>query len=716
MKNNSKSRKVQNLSTWAACAATCLCGASTLLAEDAKDAKTPAENASKEAPKADEAAAKSENDYRNWFDVSVGGSFVRGNSAQFQERQQVPKGAYGGVTDFHYEQDVGKKGLFEIDGRGIFDNHDYSLRLNLQHPDYGYLRGGYREYRTYYNGSGGFLPLNDTMFHLPNEAFAIDRGEFWVEGGLTLPEKPILSFRYSHLFRSGEKDSTSWGDTGAGLNGQVRNIVPTFLDIDERRDIFQFDVEHTIADTHFGIGFRYENSREQDSRNILRRPGEAQQRYVTQNEQVDTDMYNIHAFQETWFTDTLLFTTGYSFTTLDTDIGGSRIYGSDYDPLYDPGFLHRQPHDEGFFDLTGGSRINQHVGNLNLMFTPWDNLTLVPSLRIENQKQSGLADYLETDVSPTLNAVQANIMNTREQGFTDVTEGLEARYTGVTNWVFYVRGEWLEGDGNLQEREAEAQTGLVARDTDSSRFTQKYSVGANWYPLRNLNLAGQYYHKTRENSYDHLVDSTSNLPTSTDRYPAYIRDQDFTTDDMNFRVTVRPFTTLSLITRYDFQLSTVRSRMDYLDPLESGRITSHIIGESVTWTPINRLFLQGNINYAIDRGETPAVGIVSGLVQRSDNDYVDGSVLAGYALTEKTDLQAQYFVYYSNNYNDNSTISVPYNTTAEEHGITATLIHKFSAAMQWTVKYGWTTYRDKLYGDQNDYEAHMVYSSFRYRF
>jgi hypothetical protein len=179
---------------------------------------------------------------------------------------------------------------------------------------------------------------------------------------------------------------------------------------------------------------------------------------------------------------------------------------------------------------------------------------------------------------------------------------------------------------------------------------------------------------------------------------------------------VRPLATLSFVSRYDFQLSTIQSHMDQLNPQESGHITSHIFGESLTWTPISRLFLQGSVNYAIDRGETPAIDILPGVIQRSDNDYVDASVMAGYALTEKTDLQAQYFLYYANNYSDNSAVSTPYNTSAEEHGITGTIIHRFSKTMQMTLKYGWTTYTEALYGGRNDYEAHMIYSSFRYRF
>ena len=64
----------------------------------------------------------------------------------------------------------------------------------------------------------------------------------------------------------------------------------------------------------------------------------------------------------------------------------------------------------------------------------------------------------------------------------------------------------------------------------------------------------------------------------------------------------------------------------------------------------------------------------------------------------------------------NSAASVPFNVSAEEHGITATLIHRFTSAMQGTLKYGWWTLSDDTYGGRNDYEAHMLFSSFRNRF
>src|SRR5207247_2663193 len=128
----------------------------------------------------------------------------------------------------------------------------------------------------------------------------------------------VITFRYAHLFRDGKKDSTIWGDTGlTGLTTTpVRGIVPTFWDINEDRDIIQADVKHTIAKTDLGLGVRVELVDTDNLRNIHRRPGEPQDRFVTQHDAFETDLFNVHAYTETRFNEKVLFTTGYSFTTL----------------------------------------------------------------------------------------------------------------------------------------------------------------------------------------------------------------------------------------------------------------------------------------------------------------------------------------------------------------------------------------------------------------
>ena len=82
-----------------------------------------------------------------------------------------------------------------------------------------------------------------------------------------------------------------------------------------------------------------------------------------------------------------------------------------------------------------------------------------------------------------------------------------------------------------------ADQGQLSKDTNF--FDQKYTVGATWYPMTRLNLAGQDHY--READYDnqfHTEFATPPLPGS-ERNQRLIG-QDWTTNDANIRITTRP--------------------------------------------------------------------------------------------------------------------------------------------------------------------------------
>ena len=76
--------------------------------------------------------------------------------------------------------------------------------------------------------------------------------------------------------------------------------------------------------------------------------------------------------------------------------------------------------------------------------------------------------------------------------------------------------------------------------------------------------------------------------------------------DSKYRITWRPANALTLVARYDFQLSTLTTTPDYLSSEQSAEMTSHILSGNVSWTPWSRLYLQAGVNYVTDETETPA--------------------------------------------------------------------------------------------------------------
>ena len=662
--------------------------------------------------------------YTNWITLGIGGVTVSGDEAQFQQRHWINSGWFGGVQDLHWEPESGNKDLTVIlDGHAIGGIEDYLGSIEVSYKNVGYLKTGYSHYRTWYDGNGGFFPLNDQFFDLYNNDFSIDRSDGWVELGLRVPNWPEITFRYDHISRHGQKDSTSWGDTtrtGLPPPDNARNIVPTFLDIHETRDIFVLDLKHTLGKTDIGLGVRYEIQDNDNSRNVHRRPGEpTADRYFTQRDEVSADLFSVHVFSETRWNDNLRFTTAYMFTTLDSDIGGSRIYGASYDPVFDPVYARRQQRDEGFLDLMGGSQLHQHVANLNLWWMPYKGFVIIPSLRYEHNDLNGISDYIETNVGggPGFVLSEEPLQSISDRSFENVTESIEFRYTGWKDWALYARGEWLQEDLNQRENEFEVETGesTLARETDGDIFTQKYVVGANWYPMARLNFSGQYYRKVHENNYDHIIDSTDNQAPAGDRYPAFLRAQDFVLDDVNFRVTWRPCANLTTVTRYDYQKGTIDTRGDFLSEVQSGDMTSHIFGESITWTPLSWLYFQATVHYVLSETDTPADEVLRSL-QVAENDYWNGTVSAGIAINEKTDLQLNYYYYRADNYVDNAVFGMPYNSTAEEQAVTATLSREINKHMRASLKYGYFSNRDETSGGHNNYNAHLFAATLQFRY
>lgn len=656
------------------------------------------------------------NNYTNWLTLSSGGFMTTGNKAQAQRQQQSRSGVFGGIEDFHYQGDVSKGTTLAIDGHEILDPNDYKLSFDLKREKLGYLRFSASQYRTWSIGDGGYFKPSDLYLASPYSSLGLDRSEYSLEGGLTLENKPKVTFKYTHSGREGQKDSTISGishpSTGSPPIGSV-GISPSFYDINERSDSIALDVTHHIKSTDFGIGVRYEHGTLDDALKVYQYKGEPIQTQVTDRQGTTYDMFNVHAFTETWLKKNVLFSTGYSYTWMNTDFSGSRLSGNDFDV----GLAPLGANSAGYFGMTGGSDLNEYAMNVNLMYRPTPNWSIAPSLRA--MKQDTDSDSLGSqDASSSFSSYNENSQ-------LDVTERIDVRYTGVTNWVYYGRTEWTEGDGTLKDHQLTdgvtiGGTGIspFRQNTEDTRFFEKYTLGTRWYPLRRLSVDVGTYFKDNRYDYDHNVDTTLNDPSSYDRYPAYLRMQRFDTTDGNARVTYRPVDSVTLVSRYEYQYSTIDTRPDDISGLgevQSSRMTSHIIGEDVSWTPWSRVYFQAGCNYVLSKTHTPASDVTEAILD-SQNNYWTVNFNTGYVIDDKTDVKLGYIFYRADDYRDNSSIGLPLGSGATEHSATVTLTRKIRKNLRLITRYGFFHYEDALYGGYRNFDAHLIYSSLQYRF
>lgn len=718
--------------------------------------------------------AAEEEDFKNWITLGIGGLITSGDTAQFNQEHRISGDIYGGIEDMHWEHSVFGKGTLAIDGHAIWDNNDYDLKLDLTVPDVGYLRGGWSEFRNWYDGNGGAFHHNDGFFDPVFPEMHIDRQDGWVELGLRLPNLPEITVRYDHMVRNGMKDSTIWGNTiftgMAPLPGATtpptRNFVPSFRGIDETRDIISAEILKSFDKFDVILGMRYEHDDNDNQLYVERNAGQippavqppGAQRFVTQNEINKVDLYEGHGIVIARPTDTFWITAGYSYTSLGSDVGGSRIIGTHYNASFGETVPTLQSNDHEFLNLAGTSQVDESIFNANAFWMPFKDLSAILGFRYTNTNNQSDTTFIDSNrralpLTPRSADTAADLNN--------LAERFELRYTGIKNWLFYAEAEWEEEYGQIHEHEVVGVNGpgnpprsladAGSMNKDTSLLEQKYTVGANWYATDRLSLSGQYYHKIAEfnNNFNTELISPGTVPpvNGAERNQRLI-DQDWHTDDVNLRLTFNPhlpekFGTLSFVSRYDFMQTTIWGKWaispegagtgltnTYLDEMQTGKITSNSITESLTYSPLARLYLQATVSYVLNQTDTPANGFnlievggnattprySSPTVVNFRNDYWTATGSAGYALDDKTNLTADYIFYRATDYRNNDKVALPYGAGALEQTVSASISRQLNKHMNLMLRYSYFFYYDQTSGDHNSYEAHSIYSSLQYKF
>jgi hypothetical protein len=640
---------------------------------------------------------------------------VEEDEAAFEQRHGTKRHPTGGIRNLYAEWLVGDGDSLKLEGRSIFDNHDYLLRVRYDKSETGRVDAGYREFRTWYDGHGGYFPLGNAFFTAFSPDMAVDRGEAWIDSTLALPDLPEVRLRYRHWFREGRKPSTVWGPTTQTGGNGARAIVNAANRLDETTDSFAVDVAHRIGETRIGAGFRYDTPDIDNARDASFQPGEPDaERFTTTRDKVNGDNYGAHGFTEHRFLDDrLLVSSSYAYTHGENDIGGSRVFGPSYGSAYDPAFANRQPFDAGFLDLNGATDLERHKGRVDVAGVPHADLRLQLGLRVENMKSQADSSYTDTSVGtfPVRPTFETPFRAKGQSDDTAFGQSLELRYSGIDSLVLYVTGDWEEGNADVEERQHDAVTDalLLDRKTDIDRFAQEYAVGANWYATRLIQLAAKYTYGHVDGDYDNRTDSTPN--TGPNRYPAYLRSLDTESQHAFARISWRPLNRLRSGVRYDFRILDYDAEYALLDDLRSGRTVTHAVGAETTWTPIDAVYVHANATYVDSETKTSAAdltGPATGLSPNFDNDYFTSTLASGWSVTENLDLEGRYFFYSADNDENNAAESQPYGAKLQEHGVSLGLAYRARENLTWKAGYGYFESDDDLSGGFNDYRANLV--------
>jgi hypothetical protein len=660
------------------------------------------------------------------------GAIVDGDVAQFQQRHRIPDDFSGGIDELLYTTEIGEDTTLELEGRAILDNRDYLAALSIENEDKGFFRAGYRQFRTWYDGRGGYYPPTDAFFVPFDPKLGIDRGEAWLTGGMILPEGFRLNLGYRYLSREGSKSSTIWGDSsslGLAPPNNRRNIVPAFYEIDERRHQVDVAVSRETETSEVAAGIFFERMNLDNKRNVVRAPGElGVERRFTERDDSHGDLIvaRTHGTRRL-LGDKLTISGAYAYNDIDLDIGGSRIYGANFHAAFDPLSPNRQQRDEGFFDLHGGSTMREHVGNVSLSARPFEDLQILSALRVRGENRHGETEFVETNVggSPTFTTALEDLHGLSDTEEMSYAEELELRYRGIDNVVLYARAQWEENDGEIFEREVEpvAPAVLLERDTEIDRFLQRYGTGAKIYPARWVHLSGEYSFRRSDYDYEHRIDSTPNDPVgpppSGDRYPAFFASQTFSTHDVSLRTTLRLPHDIGLVLRYDWLNSTIDTRGDGLDEIESAESRAHVFGGTLTLQPLPGWWARLGTNVVRSTTDTSANNYptpVAGFLPSFDNDYVTTNLASGFAIDADTELELAYSWLEARNYKNLWASTVSYGSRFTEHGAGVQVVRRISDRTKIGAGYSFFHYDEAFAGGEYDHAAHLISTTVEYSY
>jgi hypothetical protein len=682
--------------------------------------------------------------------IKVGGqdTSLTGDGTAFQARTQQPKSGSGGIEDFHYSKDLGKDQTMEFDGRAMAGAEDYLGKLSLSKTDFGSVEMGYKKFRTFYDGVGGFFPGSNTWTPMNPEDLHVDRGQLWVEAKLNLPNLPAFSIRYVNETRNGKKDSTIWGDsdfTGLPNNNppisQVRKLVPSYLNLDERHQELEGIMKHTIGNTTFQLTLLGDKTDNLDTRFVTRFPGEAKrfptpaatvlvpaanmnnQIVMSQFDGVDAKTFLAKATVETVFSEKFKVFAGISYQDVKNDFTGDR-------PL-----LTSTPTATGVvvaasdnnLNLLGNAKATIYTGNFGVELKPVKELSVNLAARAEDEYTKSAATF--TSVTAAVNTTTGVVTTTntpqveysRVKG-TSWTPAVDIRFTGIPDLALYASASkrMLNGDERYSTpyNPATAPFGTIAAN-NLSEDHGNYTVGASLRQSAFLTLRGEVFYK------DHVNQSIGYATTVGDRY---VLGYQFT--GIKLTAIAKPLAVLTFTTRYIYQKGNmdVGGYIPGYGDYDSMKATNYTLAETVDWTPTTQFYMQANANLVLNVIGTvyPRAGIVpgtttnvtysaDGVLQNSNNNYFTGSLLAGAVLTKTDDLQVQVTYYKADDANTQlANLTLPYGVAAEEVSVSVGVKHKFSDRLIGHAKVGYFDSKNDTTGGNTNFHGPQGYVSLDY--
>lgn len=694
----------------------------------------------------------------NYIKFSAGGMNYKGSKAAGQARTQVPKVGAAGIESFNYVRELSKETTATVDGQALPGAENYLLDLKLIKNEVGTFSAGYKTFRTFYDGAGGFFPVNNAWLPLHPRALHIDRGQFHVGGQINLPNAPVFTFKYTNATRDGRKDSTILGDTeftgipistvGANnLFSANKKILPAYLDVDEQLETLEATLRHTVGKTDLFlsvVGTRIDNL---STRSVDRYVGQLRPwpaiptnpasivpPALSNNpirgadiQGLKEDAWNFTAKAETALSDRLSVYVGASYRTSEGDIYASRLLTLTMPSAAGPingigGFASagRPPYS---YTTDGTVKMDVYAANIGANLKPTKDLAVDVGVKAEdiNIRADNLATYVSTFMNQATGFVAApqlspspNWSRVKEKVW---SPELNVRYSGFRKLSLFANVDYRTSPGDERHLDTHVEPGpsgsnyvnaaVGGREQKEDAKYLNTKVGGHWAPGQLFNLRAEVFTKDHENRFDgYGANSGEFFVLNRDIYGTRLT------------ATVRPAATWSFVTRYVAQRGTASTLTDIYAKGDAGKSERTSISETINWTPSKVFYVQANASLVYDSLTTayPAGLTANDVLRNADNNYVNGNVILGFVVDKLTNAQIEGTYYKADNYDGSfAPASVPYGAAGKEHSIALGVTRKVTDRWLLTGKIGYFESKNETLGGNGDFRGPLGYIAFQHR-
>jgi hypothetical protein len=693
--------------------------------------------------------------FDNYIKVSGLDQSLTGDSAAYAARTGTPSTGVFGIEDFLYAKDVNDNNTLTVKGHALSGSDDYLADVSLVNDKLGSVDTGYSRFRTFYDGIGGFFPLSDTFLSWDPESLHVDRGSYWADVKLAMPDRPVFTLSFREDTRTGMKDSSEWGAAinpnadivkgvlvGTALPTNTPYIAPNVLLLDEHHETGSASMVATLGKTTETAKLSVDTVRNIDSRDVVKYPGStviADPAVTVQDdlESRKSTSYRLLNETETEVNEQLSVKTGLVCTMLNSTNGGYWIT-----PTYaaTPKAVYLADTAAAIY---GGSKVYDYVGNISVDYTPTPDWRAEAAYRQEDDNSASSGGFTNTSLATGAKTIAAtNITTKLEPTYSHIDEHagtpeLNLEFLGIKNLDLYANfdkridkaGEhWVNPYAAVTTTGAGVVTtsgvppgSVFFQDADQDNFNAK--VGANWNASPLLTIRAEVYRKDDENQY---FGASQYGYVGTGSYEGFFAN-DYTFTGTKISVIVKPLAQLTFNTRYQPQYGNMAVTANTIlggngTEVTSGKVRAQMLSETVNWTPTQQVYVQGNVNvvYSYIQTSYPVVVVSSTTsiptpIQNANNNYVTASALAGFVVDKQTDAQLRFSWTHANDYNPQiDTGGQPYGAGFLEESATAGLKHMFNARLEGDIKVGYLRRTDATTGGFTNYKGPLAYASITY--